>query len=134
MIFRMIGFTWGEDEHIEILMRRSNATISSLMSRHEVISWDSMARRHVFMFAGWLVRIRLHDKNRITLFILAHKDLDYVHEYADRHGGRQHHGRFLKVWRWESLLRNVAAKHFQERWQDRALDEIEWKKFTERFF
>ena len=56
MIFRMIGFTRGEDEHIETFMRRTNATISSLMSRHEVISWDSMARRQVFMWAGWLVR------------------------------------------------------------------------------
>ena len=132
MISRMIGFNRGEDEHIEAFMRRTNATITSLMSRHEVVSWDSMARRHVFMWAGWLARIRLHDKDRITLFILAHKDLDYVHDYADRHGGRQHHGRFLKVWRWESILRNFAATHFHERWQDKALDEIEWKNITEQ--
>ena len=75
-----------------------------------------------------MARMSKYDKNRLTHRMLLYKDWDWIDRFARQKGGRQHHGRILRVWRWERPL----YKHYKD-WKAEAMDKIEWDQKCEKF-
>jgi hypothetical protein len=127
MVRRMIGFKKREGESIDEFMHRTEASITSLLRIHGCVSWDVYARRTVFKWAGWMARLSFFDPARITLKVLQHKDLEWLQAIKYENRGRELHGRYIKVWRWETMLFNFTRENFPgEQWFQIAQDEERW--------
>jgi hypothetical protein len=110
MIRRMMRFRKDDEEDLEAYMRRTERSITNIIERHNIVTWDVLARRNIFKWAGWTARLHIHDPHRVTLAILELKNWRWIKDIADRNNGRQLHGRYLHTWRWESII----YKYFQE--------------------
>ncbi len=127
MIRKMMCFKKYDTEDLARFMQRTESMISNIIDRHNVISWDTLARRFIFRWAGWVARLEHHDPQRITLAVLRHKNWDWISLIASQNRGRQLHGRYLHTWRWEKLLYKFAEENFPgQKWSDLALDASSW--------
>ena len=132
MIRRMIGLKKIENENVDTYMRRAEHAVSVAMHRHRILSWDSHARRLIFRWAAWVARLQLFDKKRLTLAVLHHKNLRWLRIIKENNGGRELHGRYLRVWRWETIVFSFFAENSPgESWEDIALDEGRWRAVVE---
>ncbi len=133
MIRKMLRFTKPDEEGIQDFMQRTNTTITNIMSIHRVVSWDIYARRTVFKWAGWLARLQFFDPERITLKVLLHRNLDWLQRIKDHNRGRELHCRYIKVWRWETLIWNFCRENFEgSMWQQLAEDPDSWNSIVSR--
>ncbi len=112
MIRKMMHFRKADTESLVPFMERSEKSITNIMQMHSVLSWDTLARRNVFKWAGWVARLQIHDPLRITLDILRHRNWNWICSIADENRGRQLHGRYLHTWRWEKLVYNFFDNNF----------------------
>ena len=78
MIRRMLGFQYLQGEDIEGFMRRTNRIISNVIARHGVMTWEYMAHRNLFRFAGFIARTCGKDPLRITSRVFRHKDWNWI--------------------------------------------------------
>ena len=121
-----------DTEVLETFMSRTNRFVNDLMEREGLLSWDIMIRREVFKWAGWVARLRTFDPSRITLHILLHKNWEWLQTIAMQNGGRQLHGRCLRVWRWEALIyRYFRENHPNISWFELAQDSYEWTQIVQ---
>ena len=133
MIRRMCNFRKWPEEDLDQFMRRTERTISDALYRHDIVSWDVQARREKFRWAGWVARLQIFDSARVTLHILLHQDLGWIRTIAAQNAGRQCHGRYLKPWRWETLLDTFFNEnHCGSRWQDYAKGVSAWHELTSK--
>ena len=106
--------------------------MNDLMEREGLLGWDIMIRREVFKWAGWVARPGTFDCSRITLHILLHKNWEWLQTIAMQNGGRQLHGRCLKVWRWEALIyRFFRENQANISWFELAQDSYEWTQIVQ---
>ncbi len=127
-----MSFRKQDSEHLEDFMKRTEKTISGCMQTHHILTWDVQARRNIFKWGGWRARLQQHDPNRMTLAVLLHKNWEWLRTIAEANGGRQLHGRYLKTWRWESLLYNYAAENMPGcRWFDIVQDPHRWNAIVQ---
>ena len=132
MIRKMIGLKKYETEDLETYMRRAETAVTAAMHRHRILSWDIYARRVIFRWAGWVARLQTFDKHRLTLAVLHHKNLKWLQLIKDNNGGRELHGRYLRVWRWETVVHNFFAENAPgEHWEKIALDDSRWSAFVD---
>ena len=129
MLRKMIGFKKLDTEDLENFMRRTNTTMNNLMAVHKVKTWDLLAHRAVFRWAGTVTRISISYPDRWTTTVFQHKDWRWIQTIARENNGRQLHCRKLKTWRWERPL----YKYLGENWQDEAADLDNWKSMENDF-
>jgi hypothetical protein len=128
MVRKMLGFRKRDEEDLDHFMHRTEATISNLLQLHWIVSWDVYARRTVFKWAGWMARLANLDPSRLTLKILQHKNLEWLQKIKDENKGRELHGRYIKVWRWETMLYNFTRENYPgDQWFSLAQDKERWK-------
>ena len=128
MIRRMIGFRKREEEGVESYMRRAESVVTAAIEAHRIIPWDVYARRLVFKWSGWVARLQIFDKERLTLAVARHKNLKWLQTIKAANRGRELHGRYLKVWRWESLVFSFFKENFPgEEWEQVAQDAERWR-------
>ena len=128
MVRKMCRYVKNDGETIDEYMRRTEAAISGLMVRHRVKPWDTVARQAVFKWAGWVARLGQLDNKRLTYAVLQHKNLKWVYQIAAQNAGRQMHGRYIRTWRWESILqRHFDVSQNGTYWQDSARDYEVWQ-------
>ncbi len=48
--------------------------------------------------------MKQYEPNRETVQFLRYKNWEELQVFASQNGGRQHHGRYLRTWRWEKPL------------------------------
>ena len=135
MIRKMMRFKKEEAEDLDHFMRRTERSISNIIECHNVLSWDVLARRNIFKWAGWTARLFKYDPNRITLSVLEHKNLKWIMNIASQNRGRQLHGKYLHTWRWESLV----YKYFEENypgtdWCEVAQSADDWHEIVKNVF
>ena len=73
-VFCTVRFLVHGTEGIEDFMKRTDYSISTILERDDIISWDIYARRLVFKWAGWIARLQTFDPHRITLAVLRYKN------------------------------------------------------------
>ena len=129
MIRKMLHFKRRDTEFLEDVLISSNHSINNLMRLHGVKSWDLMAHRSVFRWAGFLARLSVSAPERWTTRVFQHKDWAWIQVIARANNGRQLHGRYLRTWRWERPLYNYLG----EKWQEQAIDLDNWKSMEEDF-
>ena len=123
MFRKMCGFKKQDSEDLPTFMQRTNRSMSALVLRFGVTSWDVIARRLVFTWGGWVARLASFDPNRLTLLVLRHKDLAWIQQVASDNRGRQLHCRILKTWRWEaSIFKYFACMFLGQVWLVHAQD------------
>ncbi len=111
-----------------MFMRRTEADITGTLHRFAVLSWDVLVRRNIFQWAGWVARLSHYDPQRLTFKILNHKNWRWIQSVAIANGGRQLHGRILKVWRWEALVYRFFVENLPGvDWQSAAQDANQWR-------
>ena len=114
MFRKMIKCTRSADELGDDFFPRLQRRITSLMSKHCVLSWDIRARESYFKFAGQISRMARTDPHRLSPLALNFQIIKPIREYACRNGGNQWHGRFVHVWRWESDIVDYAEGHYAD--------------------
>ena len=135
MLRKMCHFKIRDTENIELFMKRTNQFINDLQDREGLLNWDTMIRREIFKWAGWVARLDSFDQERITLHVLRHKNWEWIQTIANNNNGRQLHGRCLKIWRWESLIYNFFRENRPEsRWSELAQDGEEWFRIVQSVY
>lgn len=80
-----------------------------------------------------MARLSFFDSGRLTLKILQHKDLEWLQTIKDDNNGRELHCRYIKVWRWETVLFNyMRENHPDDKWLFLAQDKERWREMTEQ--
>ena len=124
IIRKMLRIGRVEGESVDAYMGRTNHIIEHLMVRHGVQSWDALRHQAVFRWAGKLAFLEHEHPTRLSAMVSAHKDWRWIQEkIAIAIGGRQLHGRYLRVWRWERPL----YKYFGDHWKLQARDASFWQ-------
>ena len=96
------------------------------------MTWDILARREVFKWAGWAARLVGVDPSRITLHVLLHKNWEWLLVMSEQFNGQQLHGPRVKVWRWEALVYSVFGEIlFGAPWIQAAQDKSEWSDLVQ---
>ena len=129
MLRKIMRFKKTEEEDIAAFMSRTNTTMNNLMACHRVKTWDALAHRAVFRWAGTIARISVFFLDRWTTTVFQHKDWSWIQAVARDNHGRQLHGRNLRTWRWERPL----YKYLGENWQQQAADIENWQSMEDDF-
>ena len=131
MIWKMMNFKRDIQDDVETFMRRTNTSITHIIDRHRITSWDILARRNIFKWGGWVARLEQYDPKRITLAILLDKNREWINLIAQNNNGRQLHGRYLHIWRWEALIYKYFEANFPgENWRDVAQIPERWHELV----
>jgi hypothetical protein len=118
---KMLHFKRREVEDLDSFMMRTNGTIKNVLQTHNIDRWDFLAHKAVYVWAGWVARLRIYDQTRLSYEVLNDRDWQYISAIAAENNGRQLHGRILRTWRWERPLYKLNAN-----WQDLAQDAATW--------
>ena len=102
---------------------RANRVRRNLAQKLDWCSWDTLAHRRYFSFAGHLARIEAYDPGRPSVRVLKFKNYQFLERLMDRNQGRQIHCRRLRIWRWE---RPLWLRHGAD-WSSVALNAEWWK-------
>ena len=85
-----------------------------------------LALYHNFAWAGYISRLSASDPQRATLKVLKFKDHDWLKRVEDKNAGRQLHGRYLRVWRWEYPMSQYAESIGVDSWHQMAANRRDW--------
>ena len=133
MIRRMMKFSKPEEEGIQDFMKRTNTSITNIMQRLHILSWDVYARRSIFKWAGWVARLKHFDPSRVTLKVMLHRNLEWLQGIKEQNSGRELHCRYIKVWRWETLVWNWCRENVgAQSWMQLAEDPETWNAIVDR--
>ena len=131
MLQRMLAQPRLEMENAASYMTRVMKKRNHVRDRNFIEYWSCTYHRSVYTsWAGHLARLRLYAPDRLTLKVLHFKDWDWICALADQCGGRQHHGRILRTWRWERTMYKLLKK---ESWEAAALNRDDWNENLESF-
>ena len=89
MIRKMIRCKRVADEHEDVYHPRVQRSITSLIIKHEALSWDLRARDYYFKWAGLVARMRKTEPTRPTAMALDFRHIQAIRRYAEAHGGNQ---------------------------------------------
>ncbi len=78
----------------------------------------------MYEWGGHIARLVQYDATRLTYRVFRHQSWAHIQKEAAQFGGRQHHGRQLKVWRWERNMYKYFGK--KENWEVVAQSRREW--------
>ena len=117
---KLADITLGEHVH------RLNSCLVRLRIVHNIESWDVVALRHHFAWGGHVARLETLDPKRLTHRVLKYRDRDWLDIIEAQYGGRQQHGRKLRVWRWETPLVAYAKSKGDVSWMTLAADKRTW--------
>ena len=128
----MMHFKKRETEDLAYFMERTNRSITGVMKHHGVVTWDVLARRNIFKWAGWVARLAHFDPERITLDILHLKNWNWICNIASQNNGNQLHCRKLHTWRWEKLIYSYFDENFPlQSWHEIAQDAQGWEAIVD---
>jgi hypothetical protein len=125
----MLRHKCGKDETMETFMQRSNRDIRETRQRVGMRNWDEEYYALYYQWAGHVVRFQRYDPGRLTFKVMVYKDYDWIKALESRNGGRQLHGRCLRIWRWEYCLYKYWGKLD---WRIEALDKPGWGRHLEQ--
>ena len=127
MLRKMIGCRDQMHEgSVEDHLKSANRTIRALKCKHRIVDWDIQCMQNHFGWAGYVSRLSSFDPGRVTLQILRFKDYEWLKLVESNNAGRQLHGRYLRVWRWEYPLAQYAKYVGVDCWHQLAVNKRSW--------
>ena len=115
------------DEHIVA----ANHFVKGIKRKLNVVDWDIVALRNHFSWGGYVSRLALHDPRRATIMTLQFKDYKWLSLIEAQNAGRQLHGRYLRVWRWEYAFVQYAKYVGISDWHELACNKRSWLESLE---
>ncbi len=125
MMRRMLRIKRWDGEEMDELIIRSNSILKHRL-RDTSIKHSWWGEKYVQLRLDWgghVARLRKHDPSRLTYRVFNHWNYNAIRHVSDQHEGKQHHGRYIHVWRWEYYL----YKHIGRTWYDDAQNRDTWK-------
>ena len=125
MLRRMLRIKRWDGEELDELIIRSNSLLKHRL-RDTNIKHSWWGRKYVQLRLDWVghvARLRKHDPPRRTYRVFNHWNYNAIRHVSGQHEGKQHHGRYIQVWRWECYL----YTHIGRAWYDDAQNRDAWK-------
>ncbi len=125
MMRRMLRIKRWDGEEMDELITLSNSILKHRLRDTNIKHswWDE---KHVELRLDWgghVARLRKHDPSRLTYRVFNHWNYNAIRHVSDQHEGKQHHGFYIHVWRWEYYL----YKYIGRTWYDDAQNRDTWK-------
>ena len=103
-----------------------NRRLKHIKARLSISSWDHLAMRNHFGWAGYVARLGKLDPWRLTYRVMIFKNREWLDVVEAANNGRQLHGRRLRVWRWGLVLVKWSKKCQVKDWKILAEDRRAW--------
>lgn len=124
---KVVGMKPRHLEPQNFFFARASARFRDLRLRFHLDSFDAIYHRMVFIWGGYLARFLRFDPMRWTFRVFQWQNYKSIKSFSTD-DGRQHHGRYLKMWRWERPF----YKYFpHEDWVSVAQNQREWHRILE---
>ena len=123
MLRKMVGVKPRPRESLAEALTRVATIARDARARARLPDWRSRFHMARWRWAGHLARINSYDPTRLSVRAMKWRNWNWLRDYSKRNGGRQHHGRQLRTWRWEYQIYK-----FQPDWWDEGKDLLksEW--------